>query len=251
MLEGSHLVGALVASGREPDLVVVDEGGLPSPEIVGLVGMLAPERVLTVPTALFAELTHLASPARVLAVAPTPKSHDRGPVRFALLLEDLQDPGNVGTIFRSAAAAGVERVYLSKACAFAWSPKVLRAAQGAHFHLDLVEDADLVAVAKAFAGRVWATVVSGGPAVFDADLRGITAFAIGNEGGGLSPALLDAAHGRVTIPMPGGFESLNAAVAASVCVFEKIRQEPGRRCPPTSRPGEAPELPAPPQSRRA
>lgn len=235
MLEGAHLVGALLASGRQPELIVVDETGLPSAEIADLLAKVAPERILVVPATLFADLTHLASPASLLAVAPTPVARRGGVVRFALLLEDLQDPGNVGAILRSAAAAGVDTVYLSKACAFAWSPKVLRAAQGAHFHLDLVEDADLAAVAEAFAGRVWAAVVSGGPPLFEVDLRGAAAFAIGNEGSGLSPALLAAAHGRLTIPMPGGFESLNAAAAASVCVFEKVRQDSTSRGHPTLR----------------
>src|SRR3954466_2614914 len=81
----------------------------------------------------------------VVAVVSTPREQQGGRADFCLLLEDLQDPGNVGSILRSAAAAGVDRVVLSRTCAFAWSPKVLRAGQGAHFLVAIEEDVDLVA----------------------------------------------------------------------------------------------------------
>jgi TrmH family RNA methyltransferase len=143
------------------------------------------------------------------------------------LLEDLQDPGNVGTILRTAAAAGVEQVLLSKHCAFAWSPKVLRAGQGAHFLTAIVEDVDLPAWIAAFqrtGGRAAALVARGGADVFSAPLDLPLALAIGNEGAGLSAALLASADQRVTIPMPGGAESLNAAAAAAVVLFECVRR---------------------------
>src|SRR5947199_65287 len=82
-----------------------------------------------------------------------------------------EHPGNVGSMLRTAAAAGVEQVVMSPSCAFAWSPKVLRAAQGAHFHLAIREGVDLVAWARDYEGRVVATVATGGVAVFEADLR--------------------------------------------------------------------------------
>jgi TrmH family RNA methyltransferase len=130
-------------------------------------------------------------------------------------------------MLRSAAAAGVTQVYLSRHCAFAWSPKVLRAGQGAQFHLDIHEDVDLPAWAAAYAesrGSVVAAIASGGSSLYAATLRGRVALAIGNEGSGLSPTLRAAATHRVTIPMPGGIESLNAAAAAAVCLFECVRQ---------------------------
>ena len=160
----------------------------------------------------------------MLAVVPTP-NHGLGRVAdFCLLLEDLQDPGNVGSILRSAAAAGVAQVFMSRHCAFAWSPKVLRAGQGGHFYLEIFEGVDLVAWAKSYHGTTVATVVAGGEPLYSADLRPPVAIAIGNEGGGLSVELRAAASRRVTIPMPGNFESLNAAAAAAVCLFECVRQ---------------------------
>jgi TrmH family RNA methyltransferase len=139
----------------------------------------------------------------------------------------VQDPGNVGSMLRSAAAAGVARVLLSKHCAFAWSPKVLRAGQGAHFCLDIHEDVDLPAWARAYRAsdaEVVATVAAGGTSLFAAPLAGRVALAIGNEGTGLSAELAAQATQRVTIPMPGGVESLNAAAAAAICLFECVRQ---------------------------
>jgi TrmH family RNA methyltransferase len=122
-------------------------------------------------------------------------------------------------------------VLLSKHCAFAWSPKVLRAGQGAHFCLDIHEDADLAGWAASFRSRggdVIATLAAGGTSLYDARLAGRIAIAIGNEGAGLDAALAAQATQRVTIPMPGGMESLNAAAAAAVCLFECVRQRRAR-----------------------
>jgi TrmH family RNA methyltransferase len=139
----------------------------------------------------------------------------------------VQDPGNIGSMLRSAAAAGVAQVLLSKHCAFAWSPKVLRAGQGAHFCVDIHEDVDLPTWAagyRASGGDVVATVAAGGMSLFAAPLGSRVALAIGNEGGGLSDTLAAEATQRVTIPMHAGVESLNAAAATAVCLFECVRQ---------------------------
>jgi TrmH family RNA methyltransferase len=163
----------------------------------------------------------------MLALVDVPPAGAVPPGDFCLLIDGVQDPGNVGSMLRSAAAAGVTDVLLSSPSAFAWSPKVLRAGQGAHFRLRLHEDVDLPAWASAYraaGGHVVATVVAQAGAIFATALTGRLALAIGNEGAGLSAALLAAADRRATIPMPGGFESLNAAAAAAVVLFEAVRQ---------------------------
>jgi TrmH family RNA methyltransferase len=163
----------------------------------------------------------------MLALVDVPPAGAVPPGDFCLLIDGVQDPGNVGSMLRSAAAAGVTDVLLSPPSAFAWSPKVLRAGQGAHFRLRLHEDVDLPAWASAYraaGGHVVATVVAQAGAIFATALTGRLALAIGNEGAGLSAALLAAADRRATIPMPGGFESLNAAAAAAVVLFEAVRQ---------------------------
>jgi len=156
---------------------------------------------------------------------------------FALLLENIQDPGNLGSMLRSAAAAGCDAVFLSTGCADAWSPRVLRAAMGGHFALRICEQQDLPDVAKAFcepplsglpayhsAGMLLAASLKAKRSLYDCDLSGNIAFLIGNEGAGLSDDLLNLATRQITIPIPGRVESLNAAAATAICLFEAVRQ---------------------------
>jgi TrmH family RNA methyltransferase len=227
VLEGEHLIGVYLERVGAPETLIVVEGRLAEGPIKALAARMPAQDVLAVPEAAFCEVSTLPAAVGVVAVVATPRGTLPAPARFHLLLDDLQDPGNVGTILRTAAAAGVEQVLLSKHCAFAWSPKVLRAGQGAHFLTTIVEDVDLVAWATAFRrrGRVIATVARGGDDLYRTTFAPPLALAIGNEGAGLSAALLSAADARITIPMPGGAESLNAAAAAAVVLFEAVRQQ--------------------------
>jgi len=226
VLEGEHLVAVYAARRGLPETLLVAAGALDRPEARALAERCGP-RTLVVPPALFRDVAVAPAGVEMLAVVPTPRGAAGTGGDFCLLLEEVQDPGNVGAMLRTAAAAGVAQVLLSAHCAFAWSPKVLRAAQGAHFCIDMVEGVDLVAWASEYrrtGGEVVATVAEGGHSLFDARLAGRVAVAIGNEGAGLSARLLDRSTQRVTIPMPGGVGSLNAAAAAAVCLFERVRQ---------------------------
>ena len=118
---------------------------------------------------------------------------------------------------------------LSKNSVQAWSPRVLRAAMGAHFLLRIHEGVDLVAAGARLQGRVVATGQHAPRTLFEEDLRGDVALVFGNEGGGISDRLLAAAHAVVAIPMPGQTESLNVAAAAAVCLFERVRQLADKR----------------------
>jgi RNA methyltransferase, TrmH family len=144
-----------------------------------------------------------------------------------LMLENIQDPGNLGSMLRTAAAAGVETVYLSNGCTDAWSPKALRGGQGAQFVLSIVENANIVAEINAFNGTTYATTLQG-ESIFEQDLLQATAIVIGNEGQGLSQKTIEACNKQVMIPMAesslAGVESLNAAAAAAICLFERKRQ---------------------------
>jgi TrmH family RNA methyltransferase len=227
ILEGEHLVTVYCDRVGPPETLIVADNALAAPEIAALARRVPSSDALVVPATLFGAIAALPSEIGVLAVIRTPQPTLAPPADFCLLLEDLQDPGNVGTILRTAAAAGVGQVLMSKHCAFAWSPKVLRAGQGAHFLTTVVEDVDLVAWVASFRGihgRVIALVARGGADLFQAKLVRPLALMIGNEGAGLSARLVDAADQRVTIPMPGGTESLNAAAAAAIALFECVRQ---------------------------
>ena len=134
-----------------------------------------------------------------------------------VLLEGVQDPGNVGAIIRSAAAFGAGTVVLDRQCADPWSPKVLRAGQGGHFAVGIHQADDLLATLAD--RRLICTVVEGGRPLREAHLSGKIAWAFGGEGAGLSSTLVERAAERVTIPMAGG-ESLNVAAAAAICLYE-------------------------------
>ena len=171
---------------------------------------------------LFRALAPTQAPTGVMAVVTIPQPRDRS-AEFVVLMEEIQDPGNLGALIRCAAAAGVDAVYLSSGCSEAWSPKALRGGQGAQFLVDIHEHADLADVARGFAGVCHAAVLGAAPSLYALDLRGPCAFAFGNEGAGLGDALLRVCR-PFTIPMPGRTESLNVAAAAAVCLFERVRQ---------------------------
>jgi TrmH family RNA methyltransferase len=227
VLEVEHLVAAYCARMGHPESLIVAEAAQQRPAVRSLLAGISAARSLIVADTAWSALGPVPASAGVLAVIPTPRPPVSRAADFCLLLEDVQDPGNVGSMLRSAAAAGVAQVFLSTGCAFAWSPKVLRAGQGAHFHLEIHEDVELAAWARGYRGRVIATDVAAGQSIYRADLKGAIALAIGNEGSGVSSPLRAAARLTVTVPMPGRFESLNAAAAAAVCLFECVRQRRG------------------------
>lgn len=225
LIEGAHLISAYQEAIGLPERVIVTESALEDPEVTGILKILAKTETLTLTDGLFKEISQLVTPAGMLAVIKTPTPATRaGTGGFSVLIEDIQDPGNVGSILRSAAAAGVQDVYLSGDGADPWSPKALRAAMGAHFLLRVHDHADLPEVARKFTGTVIATSLNEGKNLYDCKLTGPIAFVFGNEGAGLSTHLMELAKEKVTIPMPGGTESLNAAAAAAVCLFEAVRQ---------------------------
>lgn len=228
VLDGVHLMEASLAAGREPELLVVAESAADDTGITALLARAGAAQKILLADALFASISPVETPTGLLAVIEIPHAKALASPDFVLLLQDIQDPGNMGAILRSAAAAGVQVAWLSAGCADAWSPKVLRGGMGAHFVLPVIERADLAAVAAGFAGQTLAACLEG-ESLYQLDLTGPVAFMIGNEGAGLSTDLIEAASRRFTIPMPGRVESLNAAAAAAVCLFERVRQVPGFR----------------------
>lgn len=144
-----------------------------------------------------------------------------------LWLDRVQDPGNLGTLLRTAAAAGLEAAFLSSGCAAAWSPKVLRSGQGAHFALRVHEHVDLQALRVRLQIPLAATTLERAGSLYQQDLRRPCAWLFGNEGRGVAADLLATADWRVHIPQSAGVESLNVAAAAAICLFEQRRQQAG------------------------
>lgn len=224
LLDGAHLLAAYLDSGLLPQHILLNSASLQDAEIAALLGRLEAVPVTQLDDKLYAELSELKTPSGVLALVDIVRP-DNPNAHFSLLLEDIQDPGNLGSMLRSAAAAGCDAVFLSSGCADAWSPKVLRAAMGGHFCLHIHERQDLPEVAKAYAGATYAASLQATCSLYECELRGALLFMVGNEGAGLSDELLALATHKITIPMPGKVESLNAAAATAICLFEAVRQK--------------------------
>ena len=225
LLDGAHLICAYRASGGVPEQLILSESGGANAEVAALAAGVAAQTTLMLADFLFNDIAQVATPTGIVALIRTPQA---GPLPRTLahcvMLENIQDAGNLGSILRSTAAAGVHTVLLSQGCAFAWSPKVLRAGMGAHFSLDIFENVDLPAAVRRLSGRLICAGSHAEKSLYKTDLRGPLAWAFGNEGSGLSAALITAAHEQVRIPMSGGAESLNVAAAAAICLFEQVRQ---------------------------
>ncbi len=224
LLDGAHLLAAYLASGKQPLHLITNAAAQRDAEIMGLLAKLPGTPRTLLDDALFGKLTELKTPSGILTLIALPQPEVTPQTsNFCLLLEDIQDPGNLGSMLRSAAAAGCDAVFMSRGCADAWSPKVLRAGMGGHFVLSIQEQADLLGVTASFPGKIYAASLSARLSLYDSPLSGEIGFAIGNEGAGLSQPLLERTQPFI-IPMPGQVESLNAAAAAAICLFEAVRQ---------------------------
>lgn len=224
LLDGPHLVAAALDHGVVPELFAVAESAAALPEVAALLARIPPVPVLCLRDTLFREISELVSPLGILARIAVLPSPTFMPTGDCLLLDAVQDAGNVGALLRTAAAAGVHDVLLGPGCAGAWTPRVLRAAQGAHFALAIREQSDLAAFLEAYAGTSVAAVAHDGHSLYALDFAGPTAWLFGNEGAGIAPALMARVGRRATIPLAKGSESLNVATAAAVCLFEMRRQ---------------------------
>lgn len=168
------------------------------------------------------------SPQGILAILPERKPILPEELDFAVIGAAIQDPGNLGTLLRSAAAASVQAVFLTQGSTDPFSPKVLRAGMGAHFKTPIFVEPweEISAHCMSFSPplNLFLTEANKGTPYWQADLRAPLALIIGGEAEGAAPEIRSAATTSLTIPMPGGFESLNAAVAAGILIFEVVRQ---------------------------
>ena len=222
VLDGIHLLQAFAASGGVPELVVVSDSGQKRDEIAALL-RAGVKDLIEVPDAMFEQLSTVATPTGIMGVIAIPKT--TSPLGgTCVVLDGVQDAGNVGSILRSAAAAGIGHAVLGAGSANAWSPRVLRSAMGAHFSMHVHDGVDLAVALRDFAGAILTTEAQAPRTIYATDLTGDVAWLIGNEGAGVSAAARAIATGSVSIPIAKGTESLNAAAAAAICFFEQRRQ---------------------------
>jgi len=223
LLDGEHLLAAYLDAGGEPH-TLVRAASFDAGRFAQLAARGPRAKTIVLPDALFAELAPVATPTGVLAEAAWLAPTARDAIPLVLVLEDIQDPGNLGSMLRTGAAAGATLAVLSKGCHDPWSPKALRGGQGAQFVLPLQLGTDLVAWLSGFSGRSVALALAEDSDFYALDLGGPLALIVGNEGAGLSAAVREGASVRAHIPMAGRVESLNASAALAVAVFEAVRQ---------------------------
>lgn len=225
LLDGMHLIESYVQRVGQPQEIVFSESGAKRQEIACYLERASSENTTKLSDALFHELATVDSPSGIMALVVQPRcAHGLNQEADAVLLDGIQDPGNLGSILRSAAAAGFRQVLLSSDCAHAWSPKTLRAAMGAHFQLDIHESCDLIAFLGGYRGLAVLTELAASDSLYSLSLDQPVAWVFGNEGQGVSLEVAQSTKQRVLIPMPGATESLNVAAAAAICLFETVRQ---------------------------
>lgn len=220
-LEGDHLMRACLQRGHALNLALITEAAMADPALRALAE--AAPKVLVLPVALFKGISGLESPAQLGFEVPMLAGQALIPGQDSVVLDRLQDAGNVGTILRSAAAMGFRQVLAIKGTAALWSPKVLRAGMGAHFGLRLVEGLtpeDLDALQLPLV----ATSSHADKQLHQLRLPSPCAWVMGHEGQGVQPALMQRCALTVGIPQPGGEESLNVGAAAAICLYESARQ---------------------------
>jgi TrmH family RNA methyltransferase len=231
LLDGVHLCQVYLDQVGRPPFCVISEGSLAHGEVRAILEKCEAGRVqcISLPESLYQALSQVEHGVGIMFVVDTPRTAASGALtKSAVLLDGLQDPGNLGSILRSAAAAGIEQVYCSKGTVFSWSPKVLRAGMGAHFVLDIIENAHLAELVRSSRIPVLATSSHAAHRIYDVDLTRPVAWLFGHEGQGVSSDLLKMATHTVSIPHLGRVESLNVAASAAVCFFEQVRQRGAR-----------------------
>lgn len=224
LIEGISLVRTAIERNIPLELVVVSRTGWKSRDVREFAGTRSAAGIVIFSDQLFRQVSAFSGTGSLLAVIGIPSSPHGGMEGDILLLEGIQDPGNLGMILRSAAGGGMDNVFLSPDCADPWSPKVMRAGMGAHFFLSIHIDTDLCEAAREFPGTVVALDPGGGRSLYGIDMPLPSMLIVGSEGRGLSESLKSEADMICAIPMPGQTESLNAAAAASIGIFEMIRQ---------------------------
>ncbi|MDO9404652.1 MAG: RNA methyltransferase [Polaromonas sp.] len=213
-LEGDHLCRAALTRGLKPAVAVFAESFWPQAPAEWT---QAAAKTMVLTDALFADVSGLESPARMGFVIDLPAPHELQPATASVILDRVQDAGNVGSILRSAAAFGFGQVVALKGTAALWSPKVLRAGMGAHFGLRLIEGAD-AALLDGLSIPLVVTSSHQGDFLHEKAPAMPCAWALGHEGQGVGDELMRRAAVRVRIAQPGGEESLNVAAAAAVCL---------------------------------
>lgn len=226
IIEGAHLTAEWLKRFGVPDFCVISSSSKRSEEVEGIIQKCEElnTEIIELEAKIYSKISPVIEGVGILFVVKIPENQCVDFCEDVIILDRIQDPGNFGTILRSAVGFGVKQIICSKGTVSAWSPKVLRAGMGAHFKLQIFENQDLNEVISKVETPIFATSLQAKKSIYDDNFTTKTAWIFGNEGAGVSSELLSKVKNQVIIPQVGEIESLNVAMAATVCLAEQARQ---------------------------
>ena len=226
IIEGVHLTTEWLKRFGVPDFCVISSSSKRSEEVEGIIQKCEElnTEIIELEAKIYSKISPVIEGVGILFVVKIPENQCVDFCEDVIILDRIQDPGNFGTILRSAVGFGVKQIICSKGTVSAWSPKVLRSGMGAHFKLQILENQDLNEVILKVETPFFATSLQAEKSIYDENFTTKTAWIFGNEGAGVSLELLSKVKNQVIIPQVGEIESLNVAMAATVCLAEQARQ---------------------------
>ena len=226
IIEGAHLTAEWLKRFGAPDFCVISSSSKRSEEVEAIIQKCEElnTEIIELEAKIYSKISPVIEGVGILFVVEIPKNQGVNFCEDSIILDRIQDPGNLGTILRSAVGFGVKQIICSKGTVSAWSPKVLRAGMGAHFQLEIFENEDLREAIENLKVLTFATSLKAQKTIYDEDFTVNTAWIFGNEGSGVSEEVLAKVKKKVIIPQVGEIESLNVAMAATVCLAEQARQ---------------------------
>lgn len=230
IVEGIRAVREAVISGASIDKIFITDDYYAIGLSESIESIMADKSIFVISDAIFDSISDTQSPQGILAVVKQndldfETFDDNG--QFIVLLENVQDPGNLGTVIRTADACGVDLVILSDDCADIYNPKVVRSTMSSLFHVPVCKVKDMWACVQQLKRKGYTTYAScpeNGISCFDVPFTGKTCLIFGNEANGLTKKIINCSDVPVKIPMPGKAESLNVSVAAGILMYEKVRK---------------------------
>ena len=228
IVEGIKMVKEALEQ-AEVEKIIVSETFSNSDDFKGL--NCDEQKLIIASDKVFEDLTDVVTPQGIIAVVSKGSNSEIDySDEFVLALDGIQDPGNLGTIIRTADSANIKQIFVSKDTVDAYSPKVVRSTMGGIFRTKVIEVEDLAQVLNAFKNngyKVVTTELSAEKSIYDMNYQK-SVVVIGNEANGVTPEVSKTATDKVIIPMLGKTESLNAAVATSIMIYEYVRQKLGK-----------------------
>ncbi|MCR1949689.1 MULTISPECIES: RNA methyltransferase [unclassified Clostridium] len=227
ILEGFRLIEEAVKANMEVEYIVLSQGDEEKFNSSSLKETINGNNIYVFSNNLFSQISSTEHPQGIVAVVKNKEMSIDLKGKFFLVCDKVQDPGNLGTIIRTGHAAGVDGIILTKGTVDIYNDKTIRSTMGSIFYVPIFydnEDFSIIKELKYSGVSLVTTSLEESKNFFEEDLSGKIMLAVGNEGNGISNELFELANKKVKIPMPGGAESLNVAVATSIILFEKVRQ---------------------------